>query len=150
LRTLTTIDEAADRRSTDDYKGSAVDDTIAALSTDRGNGLTSAEAQTRLERFGPNEIEEHDEPTWHQVLRRFWGPIPWMIEIAAILSAAVRRWEDFAIIMVMLLVNAGIDFFQEHRALNAVKALQSALATQSTVLRDGTWALVPSQIGKHE
>jgi H+-transporting ATPase len=132
-------------RSTDDYQASPVDDTIAALDSDRRTGISTAGAKGRLERFGPNEIEEHEEPTWHQIFRRFWGPIPWMIEIAAVLSAAVRRWEDFTIIMVMLLVNAGIDFFQEHRALNAVKALQSALATQTTVLRDGTWSDVPSR-----
>ena len=134
-----------DRRSTDDYQDSPMDDTIASLDTNRRTGLTSAAVEERLSRFGPNEIEEHEEPTWHQIFRRFWGPIPWMIEIAAVLSAAVRRWEDFAIIMVMLLVNAGIDFFQEHRALNAVKALQSALATQTTVLRDGAWSDVPSK-----
>jgi len=135
---------ATDPRTTDDYRDSPVDDTISALDVNRRTGLTTAVVNQRLELFGPNEIEEHEEPTWHQVFRRFWGPIPWMIEIAAALSAAVRRWEDFAIIMVMLLVNAGIDFFQEHRALNAVKALQSVLATQTTVLRDGTWGDVPS------
>ncbi len=136
---------ATNQRSTDNYQDSSTDDTIEALGSDRSRGLTAEVAERRLAQFGPNEIEEHEEPTWHQVFRRFWGPIPWMIEIAAILSAVVRRWEDFVIIMVMLLVNAGIDFFQEHRALNAVKALQSALATQTTVLRDGEWAEIPSK-----
>ena len=59
------------------------------------------------------QVEEKEEPLWHRVLRRFWGPIPWMIEAAAILSAVVQKWEDFGIILVMLLVNAGLDFFQE-------------------------------------
>ncbi len=139
--TSTTTDSVA----TDDYAGSAIPDTVEALGSDRRNGLTSGEAVTRLAGYGPNEIKEHEEPVWHQVFRRFWNPIAWMIEIAAILSAIVHRWEDLVIILVMLFVNAGIDFFQEHRALNAVKALQSALATQTTVLRDGTWGDIPSQ-----
>ncbi|MGE5130650.1 MAG: plasma-membrane proton-efflux P-type ATPase, partial [Sphingomonadaceae bacterium] len=74
--------------------------------------------------------------------RRFWGPIPWMIETAAILSAVVQKWEDFGIITVMLLVNAGLDFFQEHRALSALKALKQRLANEVVVLRDGAFKTI--------
>jgi len=75
----------------------------------------------------------------------FWGPIPWMIEIAALLSALVQKWEDFIIIMVMLLVNAGLDFFQEHRALNALKALKARIALEITVLRDGAFRKIAAR-----
>jgi len=68
-----------------------------------------------------------------------------MIEIAAILSAAVQKWEDFVIITIMLLVNAGLDFFQEHRALNALKALKQRLATETIVRRDGRFHTVPAR-----
>ena len=44
------------------------------------------------------------------LFRRFWGPIPWMIEVAALLSAVVGKWEEFGIILSMLLSNAGLDF----------------------------------------
>ena len=50
-----------------------------------------------------------------------------MIEVAAVLSAVVQKWDDFVIITIMLLVNAGLDFFQEHRTLNALKALKQRL-----------------------
>ena len=53
-----------------------------------------------------------------------------MIEAAAVLSALVRKWEDLAIITVMLLVNAGLDFLQEHRALNALKALKQRMTAE--------------------
>ena len=102
-------------------------------------GLTSAEAQKRMEKYGPNEIPEKEETLLHRIFRRFWGPIPWMIEAAAILSALVKKWEDFAIIMVMLLVNAILDFYQESKALNAIKALKKSLASKALVMRDGKW-----------
>ena len=62
--------------------------------------------------------------------------IPWMIELAALLSAVVQKRDDFVIITIMLLVNAGLDFFQEHRALNALKALNQCLTAEIIVLRD--------------
>ena len=121
-----------------------LEQTLAELGADPDHGLTSAEAASRLERFGPNAIQEVEEPVWQQLARRFWGPIPWMIEAAAILSAVVGRWEDFAIILVMLAANAGIDFAQAHRAGNALQALKAELASQSRVLRDGAWSTVVS------
>jgi H+-transporting ATPase len=66
-----------------------------------------------------------------------------MIEVAAILSAAVQKWEDFSIILVMLLVNAGLDFMQEHRALNALKALKQRLSKEVTVRRNGQFTRIP-------
>ncbi len=102
-------------------------------------GLTSAEAKKRLEKYGLNEIPDKEETLFHRIFRRFWGPIPWMIEVAAVLSALVKKWEDFAIIMVMLLVNAILDLYQESKALNAIKALKKTLARTSLVLRDGKW-----------
>ena len=88
-------------------------------------GLSDSDASQRIGQYGYNEIEEKEEPLWQRLFRRFWGPIPWTIEIAALLSAVVQKWEDFSIILVMLLVNAGLDFFQEHRALNAFNAFNA-------------------------
>ncbi len=102
-------------------------------------GLTSAEAKKRLAKYGPNAIEEKEESWWHRLFRRFWGPIPWMIEVAAILSALAKRWEDFTIIMILLLVNAFVDFYQESKALNAIAVLKKKLARKAIVLRDGHW-----------
>ncbi|MBI1194870.1 MAG: HAD-IC family P-type ATPase [Gammaproteobacteria bacterium] len=130
-------------KGTDIYGKNRVDETLVALEVDGGTGLTSDEAGRRLSQYGPNEIVEHEEPLWKRLFRRFWGPIPWMIEIAALLSAVVQKWEDFFIILTMLLVNAGLDFFQEHRALNALKALKQGLAKEATVKRNGAFKRVP-------
>ncbi len=132
-------------KSTDDYARQSVEKTLQELQVDMEKGLGDEEARRRLARYGYNEIREKEEPLWHRVMRRFWGPIPWMIEIAAILSALVQKWEDFTIISIMLLVNAGLDFFQEHRALNALKALKQRLATEVIVMRDGRYHTVAAR-----
>ncbi len=132
-------------RHSDDYQGQDPRQTLHDLGSDAERGLSQSEAEARLQRFGPNEVAEEEEPLWHRIFRRFWGPIPWMIEVAALLSALVGKWEDFTIILVMLLVNAGLDFAQEHRALNALKALKERMAAQALVLRDGKFRHLPAR-----
>ena len=129
----------------DAYAGKPVQNTLEQLKVNASQGLSNAEAQARLARYGYNEIKEREEPLWHRIFRRFWGPIPWMIEVAALLSAIVQKWEDFSIIMVMLLVNVFLDFFQEHRALNALKALKQGLPNQVIVLREGQFITIPAR-----
>jgi H+-transporting ATPase len=121
----------------DDYARQPVGETLRELRTDRGQGLASAEASRRIEHFGYNGLSEKEEPLWHRIFRRLWAPIPWMIEAAAILSAVARKWEDFVIILLMLAVNGGLDFFQERRALNALKALRRRLSAEVIVLPMG-------------
>lgn len=61
-------------------------------------------------------------------LSYFWGPIPWMIEAAVILSAVARHWPDFFIILVLLFANAIMGFWEERQAGNAIEALKAKLA----------------------
>jgi H+-transporting ATPase len=76
------------------------------------DGLRQAEAQKRLTQYGPNEIEEKKTNPFLNFLTYFWGPIPWMIEAAVILSAVARHWPDFAIILLLLLANAVVGFWE--------------------------------------
>ena len=103
------------------------------------DGLTQAEAQKRLAQYGPNEIAEKKTNEILKFLSYFWGPIPWMIEAAVILSAAARHWPDFGIILVLLLANAVVGFWEEHQAGNAIAALKATLAIKARVKRDGKW-----------
>ncbi|HDK37500.1 MAG TPA: metal-transporting ATPase, partial [Thiolapillus brandeum] len=114
------------------------------LQTDPNSGLSSEEVSERQQQFGFNRLETKEESWLVRLGKRFWGPIPWMIEVAAILSASVQRWEDFTIIMVMLMVNAFVDFYQESKALNAIEVLKQKLALQSLVKRDGKWQQLPA------
>ncbi len=88
-------------------------------------GLTQAEAKKRLTQYGPNEIAEKKTNPLLKFLTYFWGPIPWMIEAAVILSAVARHWPDFGIILVLLLANAVVGFWEERQAGNAIAALKA-------------------------
>jgi H+-transporting ATPase len=103
------------------------------------NGLTQAEAAKRLTQYGPNEIEEEKTNPLLKFLSYFWGPIPWMIEAAVILSGVVRHWPDFGIILVLLVANAVVGFWEERQASNAIAALKAKLAINARVKRDGNW-----------
>jgi len=94
-------------------------------------GLSTQEVGTRLQQYGPNALEVHKASTLLKLLGYFWGPIPWMIEVAALLSALVQHWADFAIIMALLIFNAGVGFWQEFTADNAVEALKKQLALKA-------------------
>jgi H+-transporting ATPase len=116
------------------------------------DGLSQAEAQKRLTQYGPNEIEEKKTNPFLKFLTYFWGPIPWMIEAAVILSAVARHWPDFFIILLLLLANAVVGFWEEHQAGNAIAALKANLAIKARVKRDGKWTapeareLVPGDV----
>ncbi|HEY4417770.1 MAG TPA: plasma-membrane proton-efflux P-type ATPase [Verrucomicrobiae bacterium] len=103
------------------------------------DGLTQAEAQKRLAQYGANEIVEKKANLFLKFLSYFWGPIPWMIEAAVILSGAVRHWPDFFIILFLLLANAVVGFWEEREAGNAIAALKAKLALKARVKRDGQW-----------
>lgn len=109
------------------------------------NGLSQSEAQKRLAQYGPNEIEEKKTNPILKFLTYFWGPIPWMIEIAVILSAVVKHWPDFFIILILLLSNAVVGFWEEHQASNAIEALKGKLAVKAKVKRDGKWTMVAAR-----
>jgi H+-transporting ATPase len=103
------------------------------------SGLSPEEAKKRLLQYGYNEISEKKTSPIVKFLSYFWGPIPWMIEIAAVLSALINHWEDFWIIFVLLLLNASVGFWQEHKAENAIELLKKKLALKARVLRSGKW-----------
>jgi H+-transporting ATPase len=109
------------------------------------DGLSDAEVQKRFLRYGYNEITEKKANPLIKFLTYFWGPIPWMIEAAAILSVLVHHWEDFYIILVLLLANAVVGFWEEFQAGNAIAALKAKLAVQARVRRNGAWMLVAAR-----
>jgi len=113
---------------------------------DLAQGLSTAEAERRLGRCGENTLEEEQRSVVGKLLSYFWGPIPWMIEAAAILSAVVEHWADLGVILTMLLLNAGVGFWQEHKADTAIEKLKQRLALKARVLRDGRWQPLPARL----
>ncbi|MEM9729765.1 MAG: HAD-IC family P-type ATPase, partial [Myxococcota bacterium] len=129
-----------------------VPSTLARLEVDPKVGLSDATVDTRLQKYGPNALEEEQQSFWKSLAPYFWGPIPWMIEAAAIMALVLEDWGDFSIIMVLLLFNAALGFWEEHQATNALDALKGSLALRARVLRNGAWGeveaakLVPGDI----
>lgn len=118
---------------------SDLDKLLEHLDTD-GRGLTVAEAARRLEAVGPNALGEEHRSALTELALFFWGPIPWMIEVADLLSGILRHWDDVIIVSILLVFNAAVGFWQEHTAADAVAALKRQLALRATVCRDGHWA----------
>ncbi len=108
-------------------------------------GLSDAEAEKRLAQYGYNELREKERSAVAEFFSHFWGPSPWMIEAAAVLSALVRHWADFIIIVVLLIANAIVGFWEEFQAGNAIAALKANLALKARVRRNGQWRQIPAR-----
>ncbi|MCA9103678.1 MAG: plasma-membrane proton-efflux P-type ATPase [Planctomycetales bacterium] len=106
------------------------------------DGLSTAEAHSRLEKFGRNELASEEVSNLERLLRYFWGPIAWMIEAAALLSLLMGHWADLTIILVLLFYNAISGFWQERKASDALAALKQGLAPKATVRRDGQFRTI--------
>jgi len=115
------------------------------LGADPVQGLAPAEATRRLAQDGPNALPEKKTNPVLKFLSYFWGPIPWMIEVAVLLSALVGHWADFWIILVLLVINAVVGFWEEFQAGNAIAALKAKLALKAKVKRGGAWLDVPTR-----
>jgi len=126
------------------FESVTVEECLSQLKSNADQGLSSQEISTRLEKYGHNEIEEKKESILAKIFKFFWGPIPWMIELAAVLSGLLERWPDFILIVALLLINAALGFFHEFQADNAIAALKDKLALKARVLRDGKWQEVPA------
>jgi H+-transporting ATPase len=107
-------------------------------------GLSEEDAEARL-KYGINEIFEGQQNHLKKFLGYFWGPSPWMIEFALIISLLIRHWPEFSIILLLLLINGLVGFFQEDRADNAIELLKEKLAYKARVLRGDKWANIPSK-----
>lgn len=128
-------------------------ETIAReLDTDIGTGLSSAQAQARLNRDGPNELRTQPvKPAWRYLLAQFQDPLVYLLFAAVAITLVTwflmdgRDWPvDALVILLIVLVNALLGFFQETRSQRAVAALAKLTQTSSSVMRDGTVARIPS------
>lgn len=126
------------------YKDLPVSELLNRLNSSTA-GLSRADANERIGQYGYNELPEKSVNQVLKFLSYFWGPIPAMIIIAAVLSAVLQHWADLGIITVLLLLNAVVGFREEFQAGNAVAALKRTLAVQSRVRREDKWSLVPAR-----
>ncbi|PSS18162.1 ATPase [Actinidia chinensis var. chinensis] len=135
-----------------------LEEVFEELRTSRA-GLTSEDAEVRLEIFGPNKLEEKPENKFLKFLSFMWNPLSWVMEAAAVMAIVLANgggegpdWQDFVGILCLLVINSTISFLEENNAGNAAAALMAHLSPKTKVLRDGQWQeqdaaiLVPGDI----
>ncbi len=127
-----------------DYEKKSIDDVLRELDTSP-SGLSEEEAKRRLEKYGLNEVKEKKESPVLKFLKKFWAPVPWMLEATIVLTYVLGKYLDMYIIAFLLVFNSIVSFVQEHRAENAVELLRKKLSVQARVLRDGKWKLIPAR-----
>ena len=109
---------------------------LARLDSDKEGllkGLTDAEVDELVKKYGLNEVPEEKEPLWKMFLKQFTGPMQIMIECAALLCFLIHNWPDFTIIMVLLFTNGTLGFFEEKSAQASVDALKAGLEKKMPV-----------------
>jgi plasma-membrane proton-efflux P-type ATPase len=121
-------------------------ETLASLGIARETGLSSVDAESRLARFGANEIAERRDHPILLLARKFWGLSAWMLELIVLISFILKKQADLWVALSLLLVNAVLSFVQEQHASTAVAALRARLQIMGRVLRDGTWQAVPARL----
>jgi len=133
-----------------DLETVVIDDVFKLLQATE-NGLDAEEAQRRLGLFGPNRLESEEQNPFLQFLGFMWNPLSWVMEGAALVAIALSNgegrapdWPDFVGIVLLLLINSGIGFYEERGAGNAVKALMDSLAPKAKVKRAGSWSEIES------
>ncbi|KAF9438632.1 hypothetical protein BGZ76_006377 [Entomortierella beljakovae] len=120
--------------------------------TNPQKGLTQEQVADRIRTFGKNELVEAKTNQFLKFLSYFVGPIAFLIQLACIISAIVKDWFNFGVILGLLFVNAIIGYIEESRAESAVEALRQTLALKSRCWREGhlsevdTSELVPGDI----
>jgi H+-transporting ATPase len=107
-------------------------------------GLSAAEAAQRLARYGPNATVDVETPAWRVLLGKFVAPVPCLLEAAIVLQLILHEYVEASVIGVLLVFNAAIGFFHEGRAKATLAALKSRLALNASVLRDGSWTVLPA------
>jgi H+-transporting ATPase len=135
-----------------DLETIVIDDVFTLLQCS-DQGLTAAQANERIELFGPNKLESEEQNAFLQFLSFMWNPLSWVMEAAALVAIALSNgehrapdWQDFVGIVLLLFINSAIGFYEERNAGNAVKALMESLAPKAKVRRDGTWLEIESAV----
>jgi Ca2+-transporting ATPase len=123
-----------------------IDETLKNLGVDASDGLDRREAEQRLSRYGPNELEAETGPSVFGIIfGQFKDVLIVILLIGTGLSALVGEIFNAGLILLIVLFSAGLGFIQEYRAEKAIDALKKMLSPTVTVLRDGNEVEVPSR-----
>ena len=126
-------------RNTAEYKPVAVEEALRLLATTL-DGLTESEARHRLELFGRNEVVTKRRSPFVEFLLRFWGPMPWLLELAILLASILKHYLEAVIIAVLVIMNAVIGHLHSRSSQKSLELLKTRLAVKARVLHERKWA----------
>ncbi|MBC3795785.1 plasma-membrane proton-efflux P-type ATPase [Acetobacterium tundrae] len=138
-------------KSTSEYGNMSTEETIEFLETTT-DGLSTDEAEIRIKKFGFNKIVEVNKKPLLDFFKRYWGPMPWLLEFAIVLTIILGHYTESLIIFILLTVNAIIGYLQAQNSQKAVELLKKKLEIKTNILRNHTWIvkdaedLVPGDI----
>jgi plasma-membrane proton-efflux P-type ATPase len=130
---------------TPDIASASIPETLTALGVNAEAGLTRADVEARRKEHGYNEVITQKSHPVLKFLGKFWGVSAWMLELIMVLSAALGKFADLAVVGALLVINAVLGFMQEHRAEGVVAALRQRLQVSARVLRDASWQAIPAR-----
>jgi plasma-membrane proton-efflux P-type ATPase len=130
---------------TPDIASASIPETLTALGVNAEAGLTRADVEARRKEHGYNEVITQKSHPVLKFLGKFWGVSAWMLELIMVLSAALGKFADLAVVGALLVINAVLGFMQEHRAEGVVAALRQRLQVSARVLRDASWQVIPAR-----
>jgi H+-transporting ATPase len=125
-------------KSTSEFKQLSIEEVFKILGASM-QGLTESEAENRIRKFGYNEVKEEEKNPFIEFLSRYWGPMPWLLEVTIILSYILGHYIEAIIIFVLLTINVIIGFIHSRNSQKALKFLKRRLVVKTKVLRDGKW-----------
>src|SRR5579875_672735 len=127
-------------KNTSEYKGITVEEAVELLEVSAG-GLTESEAKRRIDMFGYNEVAEKKKNPILDFLSRYWGPMPWLLELTMVLAYILGHYLELLIIFLLLTINAIIGFWHTRGSQKALELLKKRLAVKAKVLRNGEWVI---------
>ncbi|MFA6489273.1 MAG: plasma-membrane proton-efflux P-type ATPase [Candidatus Micrarchaeia archaeon] len=142
---------AIDTKATSDFEKMSAAGAFAALQSGK-NGLSAAEAGKRAAEIGYNEVTEKKTSPVLEFLSHFWGPIPWLLEFAAIACYFIGNRIDAVVLGMIVVVNGAVAYYNEHDSKKALELLKKKLSLRTRVLRGGSWSnldareLVPGDV----
>jgi cation-transporting ATPase F len=137
---------ATDSRMELPYYELPVSEVTQTLGSHPEKGLSTSEAQQRIERFGFNELKAKPaKPAWLRFLAQFNQALLYILLVAGLIKAFLGSWTNAAVIWGVTVINAIIGFIQESKAEGAIASLAAAVTTEATVVRDGKTLRISSR-----
>ena len=132
---------ATTAKGSTEYKSMSIQDAFRELGSVL-DGLSEAEVEKRLKIYGRNEVVSKKKNPIVEFLSRFWGPMPWLLELAIALSVFLGHDLEAIIIAILIVTNAIIGYLHSRSSQRSLDLLKERLAVNAVVRREGKWVTI--------